>query len=295
MADKLADLSGDERQKRIAELKAKMQAAAKQAKKAAAEQADEEEAPVERVAQTAPGAEAVAVADEQGGAAKEVSGAVEAVKEAAPAAKAPAAAAREGSRDGAPSNGAAAAADVASAPRLVAGEPVIPEETPEEKAQKEMSRREFLTYAWGGTLALLALESGVGMYFFMMPRFKAGEFGGKFFIGPESALPSTEAPPEPFTAGKFWLVNTTDEGPKALYMVCTHLGCLYKWEQANSRFECPCHGSKFTREGYYIEGPAPRSLDTFPLTIEEGEVVVDTGKKTTGSPASQSPARALPA
>lgn len=88
-------------------------------------------------------------------------------------------------------------------------------------------------------------------------------------------------------------MNTTDEGPRALYMVCTHLGCLYKWEQSNNRFECPCHGSKFSREGYYIEGPAGRSLDTFEITIENGEVAVNTGKKTLGSPAANSPARAV--
>ena len=78
-------------------------------------------------------------------------------------------------------------------------------------------------------------------------------------------------------------------------MVCTHLGCLYKWEQANNRFECPCHGSKFTREGLYIEGPAPRSLDTFLVAVEGGEVAVDTGKKELGGPAADSPARAIPA
>ena len=54
-------------------------------------------------------------------------------------------------------------------------------------------------------------------------------------------------------------------------MVCTHLGCLYKWEPSNSRFECPCHGSKFSREGHYIEGPAPRSLDQFVIKVKEGD------------------------
>ena len=173
--------------------------------------------------------------------------------------------------------------------------PAFVEESPEEKAHKEMSRREFLTYGWGGVLGLVTLQSGVGLFQFMMPRFKAGEFGGVFFIGPEATLPDTAASPQPVTGGKFWLVNTEEEGPVALYMVCTHLGCLYKWEQANNRFECPCHGSKFTREGYFIEGPAPRSLDKFAISIENGEVAVNTGKRVPGSPAGDSPARVIPA
>lgn len=174
----------------------------------------------------------------------------------------------------------------------VTDEYIIPVEDPAVIARRQMNRREFLTYAWGAALGLVLLESGVALFDFMYPRFKVGEFGGKFFLGPESSMPPTDAPPLPYTDGKFWLVNTTDEGVKALYMVCTHLGCLYKWEPSTVRFECPCHGSKFTREGYYIEGPAPRSLDTFAVTNELDVIVVDTGDKTTGSPASESPANA---
>ena len=150
-----------------------------------------------------------------------------------------------------------------------------------------LTRREFMTYAWGIAVGALTVEMGAASYFFMAPRFRDGEFGGKFFL-PETAIPSPSAEPVGYMAGKFWLVNTAD-GPKALYMVCTHLGCLYKWETAKQRFECPCHGSKFSYEGYYIEGPAPRSLDTFAVSQIEGQVLVDTGKKTLGSPSVDSP------
>jgi cytochrome b6-f complex iron-sulfur subunit len=274
MADKLADLSPEEKEKRLAEMKAKMQASAKKAKAASAEgEAPQETKPAASPAPAA--APAVAAAEAV---------LIQAEPEVKPVTMAP--------TNGTPQNG---AAGVAVTVPFAAAEPVFVEDTPEQRARKEMNRREFLTYAWGGALALLLLESGALTYFFMYPRFKAGEFGGKFFIGPESALPATDVPPEPYTAGKFWLVNTVDEGPKALYMVCTHLGCLYKWAESNNRFECPCHGSKFSREGFYIEGPAPRSLDTFPVTIEEGLVVVDTGKKVLGAPATESPAKAVPA
>ena len=267
MADKIAELSGDEREKRVAELKAKMQASAKKVKAAAPEDATP-------AAQTQPVAATAADAPK---------------KPAAAVVELPA----KGSSNGAPANGAAAA--MAAALPVASPVPAFQEDSPEVKARKEMNRREFLTYAWGGALGLATLQAGVGLFFFMMPRFKAGEFGGVFFIGPESALPATSASPEPNTDGKFWLVNTEEGGLKAIYMVCTHLGCLYKWEQANNRFECPCHGSKFTREGYYIEGPAPRSLDTFVVTIENGEVAVDTGKKELGAPAAESPAKIVPA
>ena len=91
------------------------------------------------------------------------------------------------------------------------------------------------------------------------------------------------------------MVTTAEGKHKALYMVCVHLGCLYKWVPANFRFECPCHGSKYTHDGYYIEGPATRSLDTFEITDAGDKVIVHTGKKVLGQPSEKSPARAVAA
>ena len=181
-----------------------------------------------------------------------------------------------------------------------------------EAGQEGINRREFMSYAYAGALSLLTLESGLATYQFMYPRFREGEFGGKFLLGNPDILPQIGIDPEGNTTGKFWLINT-DEGPRALYMVCTHLGCLYKWEPSANRFECPCHGSKFSREGHYIRGPAPRSLDQFIIEIvQEGnivsvtedagdsiaspslpapdvEIVVDTGKRIQGKAAATSP------
>lgn len=170
-------------------------------------------------------------------------------------------------------------------PKAVA---VSPSATTPAQTEAALTRREFLSYAWGAALGALSLEMGLASYFFMAPRFRAGEFGGKFFLA-DTSVPAPAVAPVGYMAGKFWLVNT-EEGPKALYMVCTHLGCLYKWEASKQRFECPCHGSKFNYDGYYIAGPAPRSLDTFAISIENGQMVVDTGKKSLGDPSSKSPA-----
>lgn len=126
-----------------------------------------------------------------------------------------------------------------------------------------VSRREFLYYAWGASLALLLAETGGWLIWFGLPRFREGEFGGTFTIG---SVPAVGATPADYPEGKFWLTNT-DEGLVALYKVCTHLGCLYKWVDANERFECPCHGSKYELDGKWIEGPAPRSLDRFEMTV----------------------------
>lgn len=135
------------------------------------------------------------------------------------------------------------------------------------------SRREFLYYIWTASILLLLGEVGAGILWFAYPRFKEGTFGGVFNFSPER-LPAAGAAPESEPSGRFHVAHLEDDSLIVLYGVCTHLGCLPQWINTNDRFECPCHGSKFERDGLYIEGPAPRSLDRFRTTVtfEDGTV-----------------------
>ena len=129
--------------------------------------------------------------------------------------------------------------------------------------------------AWLASLGFLTITFAGVTYFFAIPRFKEGEFGGVVTVGSVGEMPGPDAPPENNAKVKFLLSNT-DEGTVALYTVCTHLGCLYGWRNQEDKFVCPCHGSQFTKDGDYILGPAPRSLDRFAMqTIdpESGEVL----------------------
>lgn len=42
---------------------------------------------------------------------------------------------------------------------------------------------------------------------------------------------------------------------------CTHMGCGLCFNQTNDTYDCPCHGSQFTKEGKLIKGPATRNLN----------------------------------
>ena len=41
---------------------------------------------------------------------------------------------------------------------------------------------------------------------------------------------------------------------------CPHLGCALKWNAAEHTWDCPCHGSRFTRDGKLIDNPATKDL-----------------------------------
>ncbi|MFQ5855801.1 MAG: ubiquinol-cytochrome c reductase iron-sulfur subunit [Anaerolineae bacterium] len=140
-----------------------------------------------------------------------------------------------------------------------------------------VTRREFLNYAWLASLGIFTAQLAGVSYLFAMPRFRAGEFGGVFPLGPASSLPEAGASPEKNSKGRFWFIRT-DAGVYALYIVCTHLGCLFQWRETENRFICPCHGSQFSRTGKYLAGPAPRNLDMFVVRVvdDQGNVLAET-------------------
>jgi cytochrome b6-f complex iron-sulfur subunit len=66
------------------------------------------------------------------------------------------------------------------------------------------------------------------------------------------------------------------EGFYAVSAVCTHLGCVTQWKPDAEMIACPCHGSKFKADGTKIEGPAPRPLPHFSISLTaDGELLVD--------------------
>ena len=161
-----------------------------------------------------------------------------------------------------------------------------------------LTRREFLYYVWAASIALFMAEMGGALIWFALPRFKEGEFGGVITL-PISDLPTPDSGPKDLPDVRIWLVNlgegriddnrqpgeyTVNGGVRALYEICVHLGCLYKWVPTNDRFECPCHGSKYLASGSRIDGPATRNLDSFPIEFvdDDGNVLAQSGTAGTG-------------
>jgi Rieske Fe-S protein len=66
------------------------------------------------------------------------------------------------------------------------------------------------------------------------------------------------------------------DGVYAISSVCTHLGCIVK--TAEDGFTCPCHGSRFGRDGSVTKGPAPLPLPWLKVTSSGGQWVVDEGE-----------------
>lgn len=72
------------------------------------------------------------------------------------------------------------------------------------------------------------------------------------------------------------------EGLYAVTSVCSHLGCNVRWEGEDERFDCPCHGSMFDKNGKVTRGPAPKPLKWYELTrLNDGRLQVNTRRLVT--------------
>lgn len=46
---------------------------------------------------------------------------------------------------------------------------------------------------------------------------------------------------------------------------CPHMKCEVNWNKAEHTWDCPCHGSRFAKDGQVIEGPAKKPLEHLPM------------------------------
>jgi cytochrome b6-f complex iron-sulfur subunit len=144
--------------------------------------------------------------------------------------------------------------------------------------RKHLNRREFFSYLTIGWIGLSAALAGFASLIFR-------------FLYPNVVF----EPPMDFIAGfpdeyeegvderwknvfGVWIYK--NEGKfVALSNICTHLGCVPTWLPAESKFKCPCHGSGYYPNGINFEGPAPRPLERYRVSLTpDGKVKVDKSK-----------------
>jgi cytochrome b6-f complex iron-sulfur subunit len=166
---------------------------------------------------------------------------------------------------------------------------------------KPISRRDFFRTSLVASLLVFGAEFGGATLAFLWPSLKGG-FGsviaagkvedvktqidegrgvayygqGRFYIVPWNGHPSGDV--------NYETEGLAAEGIMPLYQRCVHLGCRVPWCEQSQWFECPCHGSKYNHAGEYQLGPAPRGLDRFAITIDNGDVFVDTSQVILGPP-----------
>lgn len=139
-----------------------------------------------------------------------------------------------------------------------------------DNAKNSISRRKFLRWLGWSSVGAPVLISAFATIRYLLPNvnygpsatIKIGRPEG-FPLGTQKLLPDSKV-----------IINSTEKGIFAMSAVCTHLGCTVgsvEWGH-----QCPCHGSKFDRNGLVIRGPATKPLPWLKINqAPDGTLVVD--------------------
>ncbi|RJP20302.1 MAG: cytochrome B6 [Candidatus Abyssobacteria bacterium SURF_5] len=143
-----------------------------------------------------------------------------------------------------------------------------------EKAPK-MRRRSFLNYCVGATSLLFG---GMSLYsvakFLFPPGAFSAEAAGEAVTIPLVELPVGSAKNVRYKGIASIVIRTSEKNVHALSAVCTHLGCIVKWDSSKQVLVCPCHAAIFDINGNVVSGPAPRPLESFPVQFARDEIVI---------------------
>jgi cytochrome b6-f complex iron-sulfur subunit len=141
------------------------------------------------------------------------------------------------------------------------------------KLEAIITRRHFFQIAGVSACALVAGGSTALSLDFIRPRVLF-EPSTKFGLIPPSSMEPGQI--QTVEAHRVYVMRLND-GFRALSSVCTHLGCVTRFQPDSKTIACPCHGSRFDLNGDVLGGPAPRPLRWLEMDVSpKGLITVDT-------------------
>jgi cytochrome b6-f complex iron-sulfur subunit len=156
----------------------------------------------------------------------------------------------------------------------------LKQRNPSAPVDQTMPRRSFIKWSAVGWTAFAAALGGYGAiilrYLFPNVLFEPKQ---EFRAGRLDEYNTGEVSERFKDSYGVWIVRESDK-MYALATVCTHLGCTPNWLESEQKYKCPCHGSGFYKNGINFEGPAPRPLERYKISLnEDGTVIIDKTKK----------------
>jgi cytochrome b6-f complex iron-sulfur subunit len=131
-----------------------------------------------------------------------------------------------------------------------------------------ISRRDFLKLSAGGLLGLSGILGIGGLIRFLSfepdppppQQFDVG-LSSNYLLGSRTVLQAIPA-----------ILIRSDDGFHALSLTCPHLGCTV--EAKPDEFVCPCHGSRYDKEGQLLEGPSTKGLKSLRVEVTPNDKLI---------------------
>lgn len=139
----------------------------------------------------------------------------------------------------------------------------------------EVSRRRFLTFLFAAASAISVTGFFAPVVRYAYPVLQKGAAQRKKVANTTDLTPAGDGVKFEYDDVPGEVIQLKDGSYVAYSLVCTHLGCIVKWEVNNQVFHCPCHGGKFDTAGQVIAGPPPTPLKKFRIAVVGNEIFVE--------------------
>lgn len=140
-------------------------------------------------------------------------------------------------------------------------------------------RRSFLNWLLAGAIISLVGATLYPIARYLYPRkVKAGQ-ADWLEVASLSELPVGGGKLVKYGREPVWVIHPSEGDYRALSAVCTHLGCIIKWnveypEGHRGHFYCYCHAGVFDSLGNVLSGPPPKPLPSYQVRVSGGKVHV---------------------
>ena len=144
---------------------------------------------------------------------------------------------------------------------------------------EDHSRRSFLGRLLGGGLIVGALGVVSSVIAFLFPPDSVSSALGpqRTRVGKLSDISVGEGKLALVNDEPVWVVRLA-QGMVAMSALCTHQGCIVKWQSDRRLFSCPCHQGLFDERGNVVSGFPQLPLPRFDVGVVGGEVYVSASR-----------------
>lgn len=139
---------------------------------------------------------------------------------------------------------------------------------------KPQTRRSFLDWIIAFCSAVTAAAMAIPGLMYLWPAARGGESNRVEVAGANSLSTGQSAMVQ--LGSQAAVVVRDRTGFRAFSAVCTHLGCLVKWDPSRKEFLCPCHAAVFDANGAVVSGPPPAPLPELKVSEVGDKVYVST-------------------
>jgi cytochrome b6-f complex iron-sulfur subunit len=136
------------------------------------------------------------------------------------------------------------------------------------------SRRSFLNISIFISSAVVLVGIIYPVLKFLFPTVTRSLGEKETFFVPTNEVPVGSAKIVKYKNRPAIVIRLKEQEVYALSAVCTHLGCIVKWQEDKKELFCPCHAGRFDLYGNVLGGPPPKPLPAYKAVVEEDRILI---------------------